>query len=799
MSGDDWVTLDTQAVDDFARRPAGDARNPTPWWEAAAANWRLGNDDDPAHNLGYLITAYNDAADELIRRGKPAARYRRAGSLLLGGKPDVPHDLWPVLWHDVVEARRADPTAFTDYPDEQDAFEKWARGRKGARLRDQMAAAAGGFGSQLLPGLAMGLRDSAQPENLPWLLTGGEAGSIAQLILRQGLAGMQQQAAGTADVVRSRAAMGEGYSPEQLAADLGMAGAAQGVLAGAHMAAPKVAQFAGDLVPLDVRVARALGKADPAEVTDLDVAQAFDAAFPAHARTPDEQAALHVATREGEIAASSPYADTHAGLALHRQRLEEAGERLIDPAAPRRARSGGNLDGAILAGLRARGFPEHQVRGIAAGIHAESASNPRAVNPSSGALGIGQWLGPRKRAIIERYGPNPTLDQQLDFLAEELRGRDPGGRKVLAQGDEAAVLRSYIEDFMRPKKGRETDRDLARGMAALGRGEEDLPALARGDDGIDGELGDALAAERADIEMQRMRLDTEGLAPVEHDIELPELRREAFAGESDWRVAQAASDAEVLGLPAPVATRESTAIERLAAERPAAEQAQPITVGEAVTGQLNHIAGERARYQQLEAQRAKLSRGPEDELPFAPGPYRRAANALGLHPQSVAEIRARLDELDEMEISAPADMARGVAVATGRRLADVPDDWVVRDAAGQEVARGAVRPEMARIARRTPGAKLTRELGAQSAPLTPAEAVARAEIDRLGSDDRFADPIGPELQLQSERLGHDMKQLIETEDPRRFRLDDGREGTVAELFEALGEEDKAIAAVRGCL
>ncbi len=142
--------------------------------------------------------------------------------------------------------------------------------------------------------------------------------------------------------------------------------------------------------------------------------------------------------------------------------------------APKASSAG--LDAGIVAGLRQRGFSEQHAMGIAAGIHAESRSDPNVRGGYKGrALGIGQWLGERRAEIIRRYGEAPTLDQQLDFLTEELRGRDAGGAKVLSQTDAAAVLKSYIEDFMRPAKGAETSGDMRRGLAALGLGVDTAP------------------------------------------------------------------------------------------------------------------------------------------------------------------------------------------------------------------------------------------------------------------------------------------------------------------------------------
>jgi hypothetical protein len=69
------------------------------------------------------------------------------------------------------------------------------------------------------------------------------------------------------------------------------------------------------------------------------------------------------------------------------------------------------------------GLTPQQARGAARYMmRNESGLDPSAVNPTSGALGIGQWLGPRKAALTSRFGANPTLDQQLAFSRDELMG-----------------------------------------------------------------------------------------------------------------------------------------------------------------------------------------------------------------------------------------------------------------------------------------------------------------------------------------------------------------------------------------
>lgn len=52
----------------------------------------------------------------------------------------------------------------------------------------------------------------------------------------------------------------------------------------------------------------------------------------------------------------------------------------------------------------------------------ESGQNPNAVNPTSGATGRAQWLGPRKAALTSQFGARPNDEQQAQFMGSELEG-----------------------------------------------------------------------------------------------------------------------------------------------------------------------------------------------------------------------------------------------------------------------------------------------------------------------------------------------------------------------------------------
>lgn len=70
--------------------------------------------------------------------------------------------------------------------------------------------------------------------------------------------------------------------------------------------------------------------------------------------------------------------------------------------------------------FRNKGLSDAQARGIVGNLMQESRGNHTAINKSSKAFGLAQWLGPRKERLIQKYGPNPTVQQQLEFIWEEL-------------------------------------------------------------------------------------------------------------------------------------------------------------------------------------------------------------------------------------------------------------------------------------------------------------------------------------------------------------------------------------------
>jgi hypothetical protein len=110
--------------------------------------------------------------------------------------------------------------------------------------------------------------------------------------------------------------------------------------------------------------------------------------------------------------------------------------------------------------------------GIGAGITAEAGRfGERDEYDKAGhyAFGIEQLRGSRQRALFSRFGANPTHEQEMQFLLDDLMGRgDPGGPAVLRAGDAAAAASAYVLSLMRPGTG--TLGDLHRAQLALAGG-----------------------------------------------------------------------------------------------------------------------------------------------------------------------------------------------------------------------------------------------------------------------------------------------------------------------------------------
>ena len=119
-----------------------------------------------------------------------------------------------------------------------------------------------------------------------------------------------------------------------------------------------------------------------------------------------------------------------------------------------------------------KGYTKEQAAGIVGSLAQESSLNPNAVNPSSRAFGIGQWLGDRKRDFMKyaaSQGKNPNdLQTQLEWHHIEATGSESKADTKIRQAktvEEAAYAhRKYFE---RPGEAEANDaRRMKMGRAA---------------------------------------------------------------------------------------------------------------------------------------------------------------------------------------------------------------------------------------------------------------------------------------------------------------------------------------------
>lgn len=86
-----------------------------------------------------------------------------------------------------------------------------------------------------------------------------------------------------------------------------------------------------------------------------------------------------------------------------------------------------------------KGLTDYQAAGIVGNLMRESSMNSDAVNKSSGAYGLLQWLGPRKKNLFKMYGEHPTFDQQLDYLWHELNTTHRKGLNLVLASPDAST------------------------------------------------------------------------------------------------------------------------------------------------------------------------------------------------------------------------------------------------------------------------------------------------------------------------------------------------------------------------
>ena len=101
-----------------------------------------------------------------------------------------------------------------------------------------------------------------------------------------------------------------------------------------------------------------------------------------------------------------------------------------------------------------KGLTVNQARGIYGNIMQESGGNLSIVSQDgNNSYGLVQWTGPRKVALFNKYGTRPTLQQQLDFIWEELNTTHKSALAGLRNSNTIEeATRVFMDRFERPNK-----------------------------------------------------------------------------------------------------------------------------------------------------------------------------------------------------------------------------------------------------------------------------------------------------------------------------------------------------------
>jgi hypothetical protein len=103
---------------------------------------------------------------------------------------------------------------------------------------------------------------------------------------------------------------------------------------------------------------------------------------------------------------------------------------------------GGQMNRAkqAMSFFQSKGLTKEQAAGLVGNFIRESGENlgTTEVNKSSGAYGIAQWLGDRKRALFRKYGSNPSFQDQLNYVWEELNSTHKTGLAKIKNSKTAA-------------------------------------------------------------------------------------------------------------------------------------------------------------------------------------------------------------------------------------------------------------------------------------------------------------------------------------------------------------------------
>ena len=99
-----------------------------------------------------------------------------------------------------------------------------------------------------------------------------------------------------------------------------------------------------------------------------------------------------------------------------------------------------------------KGLTKNQAKGIYGNIMQESGGKHNIISRDGhNSYGLAQWTGTRKARLFSKYGTNPTVNQQLEYLWDELNGTEKGALNALRNTSTVAdATKVFMQKFERP-------------------------------------------------------------------------------------------------------------------------------------------------------------------------------------------------------------------------------------------------------------------------------------------------------------------------------------------------------------
>lgn len=99
-----------------------------------------------------------------------------------------------------------------------------------------------------------------------------------------------------------------------------------------------------------------------------------------------------------------------------------------------------------------KGLTKNQAKGIYGNIMQESGGKHNIVSRDGhNSYGLAQWTGTRKARLFSKYGTTPTVNQQLEYLWDELNSTEKGALNALRNTTTVAdATKVFMQKFERP-------------------------------------------------------------------------------------------------------------------------------------------------------------------------------------------------------------------------------------------------------------------------------------------------------------------------------------------------------------